>query len=203
MTRTGPRDRHLDHTTTLDYLDQVLEGKRRREVEDHLSRPCAPCREKLRALGDLLETMRRDRTGEVPSWLHDRALAAFTPSAQVSPARRLLESLAELVFDSLASPMPAAMRRSVGQARRMRFALGGHALDLEIEREGAATVSLRGMLEAPDPALWTIEVQAGGERRTARPDASGEFALEEVPAGELSLQITGPAGRFRLPNIEG
>jgi hypothetical protein len=193
----------LDHATTLDYLDELLDGKRRREVEDHLARPCGTCREKLRALGDLLETMRRDRTGEVPSWLHDRALAVFTPSEQISPARRLLESLAELVFDSLSSPLPAAVRRSVGEARRLRFRLGGNALDIEVEREGAATVSLRGLLDALDPALWTIEVQAGGERRTARPDASGEFALEDVPAGELTLHVTGPAGRFRLPTIEG
>ena len=203
MTRSGPRDRHIDIATTLDYLDQQLDAAHRRVVEDHLGRPCAPCREKLRSMGDLLETMRRDRTGEVPLWLHDRAVAVFTPSEQLSPARRLLESLAELVFDSLSSPLPAAMRRSVGEARRLRFRLGGHSLDVEIEREGAATVSLRGLLEAQDPALWTIEVQAGGERRTARPDASGEFALEDVPSGALLLTVTGPAGRFRLPDIEG
>ncbi|MBK7366882.1 MAG: hypothetical protein IPJ04_02975 [Candidatus Eisenbacteria bacterium] len=203
MTRSGPRDRHLDFATTLDYLDQRLDTSRGREVEEHLGRPCPVCREKLRTLGGLLETMRRDRTGEVPAHLHRIALDVFTPREQVSPVRRALETLAELVFDSLTSPLPAAVRRSVGEARRLRFKLGGHVLELEIEREGAATVSLRGVLAAADPALWTIEVLVGGERRTARPDANGEFALEDVPAGELEMVVNGPAGRFRLPAIEG
>lgn len=146
MTRSGPRDRHLDFATTLDYLDQRLDTSRGREVEEHLGRPCPVCREKLRTLGGLLETMRRDRTGEVPAHLHRIALDVFTPREQVSPVRRALETLAELVFDSLTSPLPAAVRRSVGEARRLRFKLGGHVLELEIEREGAATVSLRGVL---------------------------------------------------------
>ena len=203
MTRSGPRDRHLDLATTLDYLDQQLDAAHRGVVEDHLGRPCVTCREKLRSLGELLETMRRDRTGEVPQWLHDRAVAEFAPHQQPGPIRRILESLGELVFDSLRSPLPAAMRRSVGEARRLRFQLDAHVLDLEVEREGASTLSLRGVWNAPDPALWTIEVQAGGENRTARPDASGEFALEDVPSGDLVLSVSGPAGRFRLPAIEG
>lgn len=202
MKRSLPRDRHLDFATTLDYLEQRLDAAGRRDIEEHLGRPCAGCRERLLHVSALIDTLRQDRTPEVPAWLHERAVAVFEPREQVSPARRLLESLAELVFDSFASPLPAAARRSVGEARRMRFKLGGHALDLEVEREGASTVTLRGSLQALDPALWTLEVLTGGERRVVHPDANGQFALEEVPAGELDLHLSGPAGRFRLPSIE-
>lgn len=203
MKRTGPRDHHLDFATTLDYLEQRLDATAARVVEEHLGRPCGTCREKLRTTGELLETMRHDRTGEVPAFLHRIAIGAFTPREQASPVKRALETLAELVFDSFTSPLPAAVRRSVGEARRLRFLLGGHALEIEIEREGASTVSLRGVLAASDPALWTLEVLVHGERRTARPDANGEFALEDVPAGELDIHVSGPAGRWRVPPIEG
>ena len=203
MKRSGPRDHHLDFASLLDYLEQRLQPAATRAAEEHLGRPCSACREKLRTAGDLLETMRRDRTGEVPDFLHRIAVDAFTPREQRSPVRRALETLAELVFDSLSSPLPAAVRRSVGEARRLRFKLGGHALELELEREGASTMSLRGVLGASDPALWTLEVLVRGERRTARPDANGEFALEDVPAGELDIHVSGPAGRWRLPTIEG
>lgn len=203
MKRSGPHDPHLDFASLLDYLEQRLDPSAARAAEEHLGRPCSTCRDRLRAASDLLETMRRDRTGEVPATLHRIAIDAFTPSEQPSPARRALEALAELVFDSLASPLPASVRRSVGEARRLRFRLGGHALELEIERERASTFSLRGVLGATDPALWTLEVLVRGERRTARPDANGEFALEDVPAGELDIHVSGPGGRWRVPSIAG
>ena len=72
-----------------------------------------------------------------------------------------------------------------------------------MERYGAARVSVGGVRAAAARGLWTIYVRVGGQRRTARPDANGEFALEDVPAGELEMVVNGPAGRFRLPAIEG
>lgn len=201
MTRPRPGTRHLDLQTVLDHLEGKLEASARRAVEEHLGRPCPDCRERVREMGALLETMRLDTTGEVPVWLHRRALDAFHPRTQVSPARRLLESLAELVFDSLAQPLPHAVRRSIGEARRLRFQAGTHLLDLELERESTSSVMLRGWLQAPDPALWRISVQAAGEERSAHPDASGAFLLEAVPASEMQIDLIGPHGSYRLPSV--
>ena len=120
---------------------------------------------------------------------------------QVSPARRLLESLATLVFDSLAQPLPQAARRSVGEARRLRFQAGEHFLDVEIERESGSNLTLRGWLNAPDPALWRLDVQVVGERRNVHPDANGAFVLESVPASELQFTLIGPHGRYRIPPV--
>ena len=202
MSPSPSPSRHLDLRSVLDYLDHKLPVAGRRAVEDHLGRPCSECRERVRELGELLETMRHDRSAEVPAWLHARALAVFEPREQVSRARQILESLAELVFDSLVTPLPAATRSSVGEARRLRFNLAGHTLDLELEREGASTLALRGTIQAADPALWTLEVLASGERFTTRPESGGAFALGNVPATALEMVVSGPAGRFRLPGIE-
>lgn len=202
MSRSPTRERHLDVRTVLDYLDRKLDAPGRREADRHLGRPCAACRERVRSVGELLETMRHDRAGEVPAWLHQRALDVFQAREQPSAARRLVEALAELVFDSLRSPMPASARRSVGEARRLRFQLGADALDLELEPEGGATQLLRGRLETQDPALWTLEILAGGERVTTRPDASGGLLATDLPAGALELRLDGPAGSFRLPPVE-
>jgi hypothetical protein len=202
MSSSPPRERHLDVRTVLDYLDRKLDTPGRREADGHLGRPCATCRERVRSVGEVLETMRNDRVGEVPAWLHQRALDVFQAYAQPSAARRLVEALAELVFDSLRSPIPAAARRSVGEARRLRFQLGADALDLELEPEGSATQLLRGRLETEDPSLWTLEILAGGERVTARPDANGGVLATDLPAGALQLRLEGPAGSFRLPPVE-
>src|SRR5439155_437721 len=113
-------------------LDRRLAEPGRREVEEHLARPCAPCRECVRELGALLHLMRHDRAPLVPEALRERALAAFAPIVRPSRVAPLLEQLARLVFDSMAAPLPAhggAVRRSrlrhaVGEARRLGFALG-------------------------------------------------------------------------------
>ena len=202
MTHPSPRERHLDLRTVLDYLDRKLDAAGRCAADGHLGRPCTACRERVRSVGELLETMRHDRAGEVPAWLRQRALDVFAAREQPSAAQRLVEALAELVFDSLRSPLPAAARRSVGEARRLRFTLGTDTLDLELEPEGGATQLLRGRLEAADPALWTLHVFAGAERVTARPDANGDLLATDLPAGTLQLRLEGPAGSFRLPPVE-
>ena len=202
MTPLPPRDRHLDLRSVLDYLDQRTDAAARRAVDEHLARPCAACRERVREAGELLETMRLDRTGDVPAGLHAHAIAAFRQFAPPGLARRLVESVAQLVFDSLSSPLAAPARRSVGEARRLRFGLADQFVDLELEREGASTLSLRGRLQAEDPALWTLEVCSCSERFETRPDAAGAFVFANLPMGPLDVSVEGPDARFRLPSIE-
>ena len=105
------RDRHLDTNAALDFLEHRLEPAERRRVEEHLGRPCDACRERLRRLGELLTTMRADPSGEVPNDLRARALEVFVPAAKPAHARGVLGAIAELLFDSAASP-PAAARRA-------------------------------------------------------------------------------------------
>src|SRR5207248_1400832 len=100
--------------------------------------------ERVRALGLLLQRMRDDRAIEVPEGLRARALAVFTPAEAPSPARRAVELIARLVFDSWTDPLPAAARRATGDARRLRFALEDGSLELECEREAQGVVTLRG-----------------------------------------------------------
>jgi hypothetical protein len=198
---TRPPGRHLDGRIALDYLEHALSGEARREVEEHLALPCPVCHERVRELGRLIERMRLDRVPDPPAALRAIALAAFVPAATPSPARRVVEQLARLVFDSWSDPLPAAARRAVGEARRMRFALDGDALELECEVEAAGAVSLRGRLEAEDPALYRIEVTAGDERLSALPDDRGAFALDRVPRGVARVLVVGPAAQFRIPPV--
>ena len=202
MNHARPRDRHLDLRTILDYLDRKLDAGGRRMADEHLGRPCANCLEHVREVGEVLETMRRDHSGSVPAWLHARALAAFAAVERPSVVGQLVEGLAALVFDSLRTPLPDFARRSVGEARRLRFQIGAGALDLELEPESASTQSLSGRIECEEPALWTLEIHAGSEVVHVRPDATGNIVASHLPAGELEIRVDGPGERFRLPAIE-
>lgn len=202
MKSTNNRDRHLDTSVALDFLEQRLNAADRRRVEEHLGRPCTACRERVRSLGEVIATMRDDRVGEVPTFLHERAVALFVPAAKPSVVRGLVDAIAELLFDSASQPLTAAARRSVGEARRLRFKLGTHSLDLEIEREGMSTISIRGRFIAADAHLWDIIVEAGSERRVVHPDASGSFVIDGLPLAPVTLQLRDADERFRLPTIE-
>ena len=199
MTRIPSR--HLDTRAALDYFEGLLPVARRREVEEHLGGPCPDCHDLVRDIGLTLERMRGDRVPAVPAWLRERALAVFTPPAREPAGAGLMETLARLVFDSWAAPLPAAARRAVGEARRLGFELDGYTIEIEIEPESAGLLTLRGRLGGPDPMLCAIEVMAEGERFIALPDAHGAFLLERVPAGVLNLVVATPAGRFRLPSV--
>jgi hypothetical protein len=200
--QTRSSDRHLDTGAALDFLEQRLNAPDRARVEEHLGRPCTSCRERVRALGEVLATMRSDRVGEVPAFLHERAVGVFVPTTKPSHVRSLVEAIAELLFDSTTQPLTAAARRSVGEARRLRFKLGTHSLDLEIEREGVSTLSVRGRFVAADAQLWSIIVEAGPERRVVHPDATGSFVLDNLPFAPLTLMLRDADERFRLPTIE-
>lgn len=202
MKSTNNRDRHLDTSVALDFLEQRLNATDRRRVEDHLGRPCTACRERVRSLGEVIATMRDDRVGTVPNFLHDRAVALFVPAAKPSVVRGIVDAIAELLFDSSSQPLTAAARRSVGEARRLRFKLGTHSLDLEVEREGISTISIRGRFVALDAHLWDIIVEAGSERRIVHPDASGSFVIDGLPLAPVTLQLRDADERFRLPTIE-
>ncbi len=193
---------HLDTATALDYLEGRLAGTGRDAVEAHLGEPCATCRERVRALGALMGAMRADRTPEVPAFLHERALGVFVPAAPRARATGLLERMAELLFDSLATPLSAPARRSVGEARRLRYALGAGMLELEIESESASTTTLRGRFDHPDAALGTLEARVGDEVREVAFDADGAFVIAGVPAGRIALVVSAPDGRWQLPALE-
>ncbi len=197
---TGPR-RHLDLARILDFLEDRLTPTAAREVEEHLAAPCPTCREQVRLTGLLVERMRGDRVPEVPPAVHQRALEVFVPQPVRSRSGRLAARIAALVFDSLSQPLPAAARRAVGEARRLRFELGAGTLELELEPEGSRAFALRGQLVLEEPALHRIELTNGGEHHVVWPDGTGRFALEGLAAGRLVIAVTGPTGRFRIPPV--
>ncbi len=192
---------HLDTRAALDYLEGRLPETRRRALEHHLGGPCPECRARLREIGMLLDRMRLDRVPEVPDALRRAALAAFPSRPALPRAARVASRIARLLFDSLTVPTPAAVRRAVGEARRLRFELGDRALELEAELVSSGTVALRGRLSGEDAALHAIEVVAGRDRFQAWPDADGAFGFDRLPAGPVRIAIAGPAGRYRLPAL--
>jgi hypothetical protein len=193
--------RHLDARILLDYLEDRLGAAAKAGVEDHLAGSCSRCRELLHEVGRLVDAMRADRTPAVPAALRARALEVFGVRERAPDTQGLAWRVARLLFDSLSEPLPAAVRRAVGEARWLRFELDSHHLEIEAEPEAQDSVTVRGRLSAPEPALYRIDLEAGGEALSVWPDSGGRFALERVPAGEATITVKGPVDRWRLPPV--
>ena len=198
MMRKPSPTRHVSTRDVLDYLDDRVDARARARVEEHLGGACARCRELLRDLSAVRQTMRDDRTPEVSDMLRARALSVFVPPALPARPQRTALSIARLLFDSRATPLPAAVRRAVGDARRLRFAHGEHLLDVEYEAVEAGVLTLRGHLTAPDPAVHRVEVFVKHEVFTVWPTADGDFAVHHVPPGDVQITVVGPSARFRV-----
>jgi hypothetical protein len=201
MKRPPMGRKHLDARVILDYLEDRLGASAKAGVEDHLAGSCSRCRELLHQVGRLVDAMRADRTPPVPAVLRARALEAFGVRERAPETQGLAWRVARLLFDSLADPLPAAVRRAVGEARWLRFELDPHRLEIEAEPETQDSVTVRGRLSAPEPALYRIDLETGGEALSAWPDSGGRFALERVPAGQAIITVKGPAERWRLPPV--
>ena len=201
MKPESPLGRHLQARDALDYLEHALSPARAAEVETHLASPCGACRERLRALASLLSRMRADRPEPVPVSVRRRAMGLLEPRPEAAPRPTIQTVLARLLFDSWSTPLPAAVRRAVGEARRLRWELKDGALELEIESGAGDMTTVRGRLEAADPALSRIEANVRGERFTAWPDDAGSFAFEALPSGDLDLKVIGNARVERIPTV--
>lgn len=202
VSRRGKRAAHLSLEHALDYLEGHLGAAAIRAAEEHLASPCETCHERVRDLGRLLERMHVDRAPAVPAAWHQRAVDAFPGLHRVTANEGIVDKLARLVFDSMTQPLPARVRRAVGEARRIEFELGPHRLELECESEGAGSLAVRGRLAAPDPGLYEIEFVVGAERMAMWPDALGAFVIERIPLGSLEVTVRGPDATWSLPVIE-
>jgi hypothetical protein len=99
-------------------------------------------------------------------------------------------------------PLPLPVRRAVGEARWLQIGLAQDRLELEIEAQSQASVTVRGRLGATEPALFRIDIRTGDETKSAWPDADGRFAIERVPRGTAVVTVQGPMVRWRLRELE-
>lgn len=199
--RTPRRTAHLTTRSVLDYLEGRAGAADRRRLEEHLAGPCPACRALVREIGWVTELMQTDRLPPVPEALRRRAIESFRPLPAPAATRGSGWVAARLLFDSITAELPASVRRAVGEARGLRYALGDDSLELEVELEEPGVLTLRGRLEAPEPGQYRVDVATGAERFSAWPDASGIFAIERVPPGAASVTVAGPAERYRLPEL--
>jgi hypothetical protein len=100
--------------------------------------------------------------------------------------------LAALLSDSAVDDERAALVRSSAGLRAVAFESNALTIELDVLVDGPRR-TLVGQLVPAAPAA--VEVQTAELRTTVTADAHGMFRVEDVPAGQMRLRVTGhPAG---------
>lgn len=96
--------------------------------------------------------------------------------------------LAALLSDSAVEDERAALVRSTAGLRAVAFESSALTIELDVLVDGPRR-TLVGQLVPAAPAA--VEVQTAELRTTVAADAQGVFRVENVPAGQMRLRVTG------------
>lgn len=192
---------HYSIEAWTDFARGLDPSGQRSAMQAHLDQGCAECRRRLDLLAETWAMTRQDEANEPPAPVLARAIAIF-PSPAVTPTSDWVGALAELLFDSWASPALAGMRSVRGSSRELRYRVG----DLEVELQllpGAdlRTMQVLGQLQAtpraasaPSLQQASVQLSLGKSRFSAECNEFGEFQLE-CPAGPGAVLHIAVPGR--------
>lgn len=182
---------HLDSSTLVDLIDDLLSPEVRASVHDHLAK-CAICRHELGNLRLLLSQTEQETSAQPPPDLLQRVAAAFERRL-----RRVAEPLSTpsfLLFDSWNAQTWQGVRGHTDE-HQLLYTCAGYDLDLQFKRNvHTGMIDVRGQLlptSNADP-LGGVEVrltQRDQEPRHQLSDELGQFSFSQLPEGIGSLSI--------------
>jgi len=178
-------------------LDEILDrlrtpGRSEEATERHVA-GCARCREAEAWLAVVLDATADGPLEEPPEAVIRRAISIPDEHARTSRSRGW--SLARLVLDTLAGPLPAGVRGTTTGPRRLLYESDEGDLDVEISASPADPSACRvtaTVLAEEAPGEGTVDaILWEGDRRMARAtaDETGWIVLDEVPPGRYRLEI--------------
>lgn len=117
-------------------------------------------------------------------------------------------SLASLLFDNLAQPLPAGIRSGGTVARQLVFEADGLTIDLRIDKHANSqalsivgqVLDARTLRLAPEPVPVSLLNRQGEALQKTSTSTFGEFHLEVPADSEMQLAIEVDGGRsIRIP----
>lgn len=188
----------MDHPNESELAAAAAGDDRRgseKMVPDHVAAGCGECARAVALWRRVAESMRAVAgEGPPPREAVLRAESIFAPPANPAPRPGPFPILAELRFDSLRRPQPAAARSCTVAERHLLYSVRGFDIDMRI-RISRGGLSLSGQILPDeggfvDPSRLQVR-HHGPEGRTASLAVTeyGEFGARELRSGEQVLEI--------------
>lgn len=183
---------HPNYENLINYIEDQLPEAEQARIDDHLSRACQQCTNKIAQLRMVLAAVAEDTTVAPPPDILHRAIAAY----QDRPAtehRPLLRVLAELLFDSRLQLAPMAVR-GAANTRQMLFATQQVDIDLNITPEHREHNLVGQILDREQAdeclgAFVSLQNESGTLQRSMEADSLGQFMFKQIPPGVYDLVI--------------
>ena len=201
---------HFDSTQWTDYARNLVDGPSRQAMQVHLDTGCQTCRRRL-AVAEAVMALARVEVDQEPPAAAVRIAKAMFPAASSSLFGDLPRTIARMVADSFAQPLPAGVRSTATAPRQVAYEADGYVIDLRIQRErDARDLWLVGQVQAvdanPGPAAHAPVALFRDDAAVARTVCNefGEFQVH-CPAGRggrLSIAIDGGARRIDIDVAE-
>lgn len=186
---------HFSAAEWYEHVSQTGSSDTNCLIESHLREGCSECRMLLEFWKEIIKIARREPNYHPPESAVQSVKEAFQPQERWRWFPQIAQ-LAKLLFDSLQSPVPVAVRGSTISSRQLLLEAKPFVIDLRIEQEAirSQTRVIGQVLNSEEPARNVADVDIfllDGERLLARTsvNGSGEFQLEFKDQEGLQLFV--------------
>lgn len=191
---------HIAEPAWADFVRGHSTPEAKSAIESHLAGGCAACSGALALWKSFMNVAAREEQYTPPPHAVRLAKAQFAAARLVAPAAR---SLARLVFDSFAQPLPAGIRSGAAMARQMVYEADGLTIDLRIDKHANSkalsivgqVLDARTLRLAPESVPVALLNRQGEPLQRTSTSNFGEFHLEVAAEAEMQLAIEVDSGR--------
>ncbi|MGA8270411.1 MAG: carboxypeptidase-like regulatory domain-containing protein [Candidatus Sulfotelmatobacter sp.] len=192
---------HFSEQAWADFARGFSEAGKAPNIQTHLAASCLECKA-VEGFWRRMQTMALAEAAYAPP--EDLVRLVKLEFAAKQETRSEKWSLASLLFDSIAQPLPAGVRSGDASVRQVVYEAEGLTVDLRFDRiVPSGGVSVVGQLldnrvprELLTGASIVVLTEDGDLVATTLTNGSGEFQLEFEPADHLRL--TARVGRRRV-----
>lgn len=198
--------RHYTHLEWADLARGVSSKEDERVMRSHLETGCRKCAKEFAIWERVSLAAKRQLAIEPSQGAVRQAKAMFAVNAIAKP--RVKPFLAQLLFDSAASPLAVGVRSTFSGSRQLLFSAGEHRIDLRMDSQaGSQKLAIVGQfLDAARPEKMVDKVPVflhTGPRIVAAAETNhlGEFQFECDAASGLELRAALPNGHEILVTL--
>jgi hypothetical protein len=205
----GDGMRHFSLGKWADFARDVVGQEEKDAMQKHLETGCKECAKVFNTWTRIHEAGRREAAYHPPESVV-RTVQGLGALHGLGKASRMKASIAQLLFDSSRSPLPAGVRSGSVAARQLLYGVNNYRVDLRIQpQEDSDKVAVIGQIlnsSDPDQAIGPLHVVLRKGKKVIAESVTnrfGEFHLECDLENCLNLQAGLPHGQvIQIPLVE-
>jgi hypothetical protein len=201
--------KHFSLEKWADFARDVAGQVEKNAMQNHLECGCKECAKLYSTWKRIHEVARRESAYSPPE-SGVRTVKGLGTIHGLSKVSRMKAAMAQLLFDSARSPLPAGVRSDSVTARQLLYGLNNYRVDLRIQpQEDSDKVAVVGQIldsSDPDHAIGILHVVLRKGKKIIAESMTnryGEFHLECDLENCLQLQAGLPHGQVvQIPLVE-